>query len=1074
MNWIFLLMTICAAQFAVILPDWLDPQVFERSREPMSTSFTVDRSEKLSLNGMWKFNFNETADERPADFHEIGFDDSSWDSIPVPGIWELHGYGDPVYTSRNYAWEKNYVNNPPFPPEERNHVGQYRRDFHVSSAWKGKDVFLHIGSAISNVRVWINGKEVGYSEDSKLEARFNITDYIKAGENEIALEIFRWCDATYLEDQDMWRLSGIARDVYMFTREKKRLENVKVSGNGKGEAYLYASLSKGVASVNFSISDPFGKPVSSVTVPVGKANEVQTKVSISDPLLWSAEYPWLYTLEVSISDKKGVLEKTCLDFGFRDVCIENGQLLVNGKPVLIKGVNRHELCTWNGPVMSEEDMMLDILRMKQHNINAVRCAHYPNEPLWYSLCDRYGLYVVAEANIETHSMGFLEASLSNDPSYEAAHLVRVQRMIQRDYNHPSIIAWSLGNESGQGPTMQKCYDLAYSIDSTRIVQYQFEQGLCEGFSDVFCPMYYTHDECLAYLKTDPTRPLIQCEYAHAMGNSLGGFKEYWDMVREWPKFQGGFVWDFADQGLYWEVDASEHGTDHWFAYGGDFNTYDPTRATTSCNGLFAADRTPQPHAAEFAYQCRPIHTSSAWGQTVGAAGASASGHLSKFDGCVSVFNEYFFRDLSDFSMSWEVTVDGKAVLCGYVRNLNIKPQETSTVDLGFGLEDISLSTGLSDMTEHDIYLTVRYSLKNSDGILQAGTELAYDQICLNRAPEAYDPHRTHGRPEYAPENGKAVFFGELASEGPSAWRIRNWRAEFDPNVGGLVSYKVNGREMVDSPLLPNFTRGITENDLGPDMDKAQEMWRFANLEVEDFIVREDEGCHIVEVVFKSIAGAGLVSTTYRIYADGVIEGCEKLSDAGSLKDASPLPRFGMEFAMPGEFSNLDFYGLGPSENYCDRFSSSLMGHYIQRVEDQYNYYYARPQESGTKTGLKWWKVTDDRGLGFEVTASEIFSASALPFSTETLDIKAYPLKKYWSDIYDFPTPTGRPDHQVHSLELKAIAHENCRALGQTWICFDLAQQGVGGIDSWKSWPLPQHRIPAAPMEFRFTLRPVVR
>ena len=587
-------------------------------------------------------------------------------------------------------------------------------------------------------------------------------------------------------------------------------------------------------------------------------------------------------------------------------------------------------------------------------------------------------------------------------------------------------------------------------------------------------MYYTHDECLAYLKTDPSRPLIQCEYAHAMGNSLGGFKEYWDMVREWPKFQGGFVWDFADQGLYWEVDASVYGTDHWFAYGGDFNTYDPTRATTSCNGLFAADRTPQPHAAEFAYQCRPVHTSAAWGQTVGAAGASASGRLSEFDGCVSVFNEYFFRDLSGFSMSWEVAVDGKKVLCGCIPALNVRPQETSVLNLGFRLEDISSSAGLDNLTEHDIYLTVHYSLKKSEGILPAGTELAYDQICLNKAPETSCRNHCNRLPEYKSENGRAVFRGQIAPDGPSASRIRNWKAELDTEHGTLVSYTVNGREMICSPLLPNFTRGITENDLGPDMDKAQEIWRFAQLKVADFAVEEAEDCHIVKVAYESIAGAGLVSMTYRIYADGVIEGCEKLADAGNLTQAAPLPRFGMQFAMPGEFSNLDFYGLGPGENYCDRFSSSLVGHYRQRVEDQYNYHYARPQESGTKTGLKWWKVTDDRGLGFEITSSERFSASALPFSTETLDIKAYPLKKYWSDIYDFPTPSGRPDHQIHSLELKAMAHENRRTLGQTWICFDLIQQGVGGIDSWKSWPLLQHRIPAAPMEFRFRLRPVVR
>ena len=1058
-----LLLVLSLSINAAVLPDWLDPQVFEKNREPMHTTFNLhpNNLHRLGLGGIWKFNFSEQAEGRPTDFYKISYDDSCWESIPVPGIWELNGYGDPVYTSRNYAWEGNYKNNPPYPPTERNHVGQYRRIFNLHDRWAGKDIFLHIGSAISNVRVWINGKEVGYSEDSKLEARFNITDFLKAGENLIALEIFRWCDGTYLEDQDMWRLSGIARDVYISAREKKRFEDIRVSGSADGTVSLSAIVSKGVTSVSYEIISPEGKVESSGTIPVKTASGMKTAsqtVQIPAPLLWTAETPWLYQLRVTAYDSKRKTESASTQFGFRDVCVSGGQLLVNGRPVLIKGVNRHELGTWNGPVMTEEEMKLDILRMKQHNINAVRCAHYPNDPLWYSLCDRYGLYVVAEANIESHSMGFLEESLSNDPSYEAAHLIRVKRMIERDFNHPSIIAWSLGNESGHGPTIQKCYDLAYSMDSTRIVQYQWEQGLCEGYSDVFCPMYYSHDQCLEYLKSNPSRPLIQCEYAHAMGNSLGGFKEYWDMVREWPKFQGGFVWDFADQGLYWEVDATKYGTDHWFAYGGDFNTYDPTRATTSCNGLFAADRTPHPHAKEFAYQCRPIHTSC----------TSAEKGLDMFDGKVNIFNEYFFRDLSAFRMDWIVEVDGDSVLSGCIPSLNVGPQETVEVSLGCSLRDIAsaLGSNIKDLVNHDIYLTVRYSLKQQDGILPAGTQLAYDQICINEVFFITDEYRL-GVPEHASENSREVFSGTTAGHIP-------WKAVFDSSYGTLVSYTLGGRELIASPLMPNFTRAITENDLGPDMDKAQEMWRFPKLEVEEFDATKWPDSWRVTVKYKPISDVAAVSVTYKIYPDGIIDGIESLKDAGNLNGAPCLPRFGMEFAMPGQFSNLDFYGLGPDENYCDRYSSALMGHYVQRVEDQYHYGYARPQESGTKTSLKWWQVTDDRGYGFKITSDIRFSASALPFSTETLDIKAYPLKKYWSDIYDFPTPTGRPDHQIHSLELKALAFENQRSLGKTWVCFDLAQQGVGGIDSWKSWPLPQHRIPAAERSFRFRLSPIVR
>ena len=1049
-----------------ILPDWLDPQVFEKNREPMRATFSSSQTENISLNGIWKFNFNDQAEGRPADFYTKGYDDSSWGKIPVPGIWELNGYGDPVYTSRNYAWEGNYKNNPPYPPVERNHVGQYRRTFEVYEEWAGKDIFLHIGSAISNVRVWINGKEAGYSEDSKLDACFNITGYLRQGENTIALEVFRWCDGTYLEDQDMWRLSGIARDVYISVRNKKRIEDIHITGSADGRAALSVMVTDKVSDIEYSITGPDGRIAAKGVLPVRSSDGemlASADIMVNEPMLWSAETPYLYTLRVVAKGKKGDLERASVQFGFRDVCVKGGQLLVNGKPVLIKGVNRHELCTWKGPVVTEQEMLLDILRMKEHNINAVRCAHYPDEPLWYSLCDKYGLYVVAEANIETHSMGFLEASLSNDPSYEAAHLIRMKRMIQRDYNHPSIIAWSLGNESGHGPSVRKCYDLAYQLDSTRIVQYQWEQGLCEGFSDVFCPMYYTHDQCLEYLKTDPARPLIQCEYAHAMGNSLGGFKEYWDMVREWPKFQGGFVWDFADQGLYWEVDASKYGTDHWFAYGGDFNTYDPTRATTSCNGLFAADRTPQPHAIEFAYQCRPIHTK----------------NVDALAGKVSVYNEYFFKDLSDFRMDWVLEMEGRTVLSGCVPSLKVEPQETTVIDLDYGAKEIADAAGCSieevKYGLRDLYLTVRYSLKKADGILPAGTTLSYDQICMSNDLVVFDEFMGAGRPWHETVDSKEIFSGEIRYNGVGISRKTPWKAIFDPSCGSLVSYKLGDRELIESPLRPNFTRAITENDLGPDMDKAQELWRFAGLNVSSFKVEENASHYRLEVSYAPIGNAAIIHMIYKIYSNGIIDCIEVMKDAGKLSEAPCLPRFGMEFAMPGEFSNLEYFGLGPHENYCDRNSSALMGHYVQRVEDQYNYGYARPQESGTKTGVKWWNVTDDRGNGFAISSwGERFSASALPFSTATLDIKAYPLKKYWSDIYDFPTPTGRPDHQVHSLELKALAYEGRRSLGQTWVCFDKVQQGVGGIDSWKSWPLPQHRIPAREMSFHFRLKPLTR
>ena len=455
------------------LPDWQDPQVVQKNRLPMTSHFETDGL-KLMLNGTWNFNWNEDMNARPMDFHTLAYDDSGWDTIPVPGMWELNGYGDPVYVNIGYAWRGHYANNPPFPADWHNYVGQYRKTFILDEGWQGKDVFLHIGSATSNVRVWINGKEVGYSEDSKLEARFDITKYVKTGENLIALEIFRWCDGTYLEDQDFWRLSGISRDVYVYSREKNRIEDIKVLASASGEASLRAEVSKGVTEVAFEIIDPLGSEVVSVTVPVVK-NVAETVVAVPDVRQWTAETPWLYTLNVASYDKKGRTETTSIEIGFRDVCIKGGQLLVNGQPVLIKGANRHEMNPYKGYVVSEADMIQDIQIMKRLNINAVRTCHYPDDPLWYSLCDRYGLYVVAEANIESHGMGYGEHTLAKVEAYKTAHLERIRRAVQRDRNHPSVIIWSLGNEAGNGPNFHKGYELVKLLDPSRPVQYESKQ-----------------------------------------------------------------------------------------------------------------------------------------------------------------------------------------------------------------------------------------------------------------------------------------------------------------------------------------------------------------------------------------------------------------------------------------------------------------------------------------------------------------------------------------------------------------------------------------------------------------------
>ena len=1026
------------------LPDWQDPQVVQRNRIPMSSYFEPDGM-KLMLNGMWNFKWSEDMNARPMDFYSAAYDDSAWDEIPVPGLWELNGYGVPVYLNIGYAWKGHYKNNPPFPADWHNYVGQYRRTFELDETWKGKDIFLHIGSATSNVRVWVNGKEVGYSEDSKLEARFDITKYVKTGENLIALEIFRWCDGTYLEDQDFWRFSGISRDVYVYSREKKRLEDVNVMASASGEADLYFKVSNGVEAVMFEILDPDGKTVSLVKTPVVK-NVASAKVNVSGVKQWTAETPWLYTLNVAVFDNtcnmksfdsKGQTESTSIQFGFRDVCIKDGQLLVNGQPVLIKGANRHEMNPYKGYIVSEADMIQDIQIMKQLNINAVRTCHYPDDPLWYSLCDRYGLYVVAEANIESHGMGYGDATLAKDPAYEHAHLERIKRAVQRDRNHPSVIIWSLGNEAGNGPNFHKGYDLVKSLDPTRPVQY--ERAEFDSNTDILCPMYWDHDHSEKYVASNPERPLIQCEYAHAMGNSLGGLKEYWDLIRKYPSYQGGFIWDFVDQALWWPVDPAKYGTDHIFAFGGDFNDYDPSDNSFCCNGIIAADRTLHPHAYEVAYQYRSILTS-----------ATAEEALK---GRVNIYNEYFFIDLSRYMMNWTVEVDGCPVLAGVVPSLSVAPQQIVKYDLGFSEEDIKDAAGVADLKDHDVYLNVSYSLKKADSLLAAGSEVAYDQILINEAAlESLE--NNSGVPAMKADGGLYVFSGMMAYEGALHPRYNAWEAVFDSATGALVKYTLDGRDLLEDPLMPCFARAANENDLGARFDWIQNIWRSASFDVTSFEVTAADDCYIVAVEYAPIGEAALVKITYKVYADGTVEAVEALTDAGKLAEAPILPRFGMHFAMPGLFSNLEYFGFGPHENYIDRSSSALIGHYVQRVEDQYHYGYARPQESGTKTSVKWMRVLDDNGTGFEIRSDVKFSASALPFSWEQMDVRRI------------------GTNQAHSLELKALAHEDDRSLGKTWVNLDLVQQGLGCVNSWGAWPKKEHRILPQAYTFHFTITPV--
>lgn len=704
---------------------WLDPECFEVGRAPMRTSFIAfpTAAEAIpendytrspfyrTLNGEWSFLRVDRPGAEPEGFFRSGHDDSSWGTMPVPGIWELNGCGDPVYTNKPYPWHKFFEVKPPLIPHEQNYTGLYRRTVTVPADWKGRDIFIHIGSATSNVTLWVNGHEAGYSEDSKLEAEFDITRYLTPGsDNLIVMRVNRWCDGSFLEDQDFWRLSGIGRDCYLYARDKRRLADVRLTPDlvddyRNGTLRAEIATTPGIGSVRLTLRDAAGRTLDARTLRP-RRNAAETTFEVAAPKQWSAEAPNLYTLTAEALAADGsVTEAAAFRVGFRKVEIRGGQLLVNGKPILIKGVNRHEMEPNTGYYVTREEMVRDIREMKRLNMNAVRTCHYPDTPLWYDLCDEYGLYVVDEANVESHGYHYRDKSknLAGNPAFAAAHLDRNRRMVLRDYNHPSIIVWSTGNEAGNGPNFERCYDWIKAFDPSRPVQYEQASYHGDYNTDIVCPMYWSYGQCEKYLAENPQKPLIQCEYAHAMGNSMGGFKEYWDMIRREPKYQGGFIWDFADQALAWRSPEGRL----TYRYGGDYNDTDASDSTFCCNGVLASDRSWHPHAYEVKHQHRPIHTTP----------------RDLKNGVVNVYNENFFTDLSPYRLLWEITSDGQPVLSGTVERLDVAPQTTAAVTLGYKPEQVYALGG-------ELLLTVRYQLRERQGLLDALYEVAADQLTL--------------------------------------------------------------------------------------------------------------------------------------------------------------------------------------------------------------------------------------------------------------------------------------------------------------------------------------------------------
>ena len=998
---------------------WMDLQVNEINRLPVHTSFiahdvnAVTMSRYLSLDGNWKFHWVANLDERPTDFWRLDLDDSMWSTMPVPGMWELNGYGDPVYVNIGFPWRDNWKTDPPRVPIKDNHVGTYRRHITLPADWKGKQIIAHFGSVTSNINLWVNGQFVGYAEDSKTAAEFDITPFVHEGDNLLAFQIMRWCDGTYCEDQDFWRLSGVARSSYLYYRDKNyHIDDLRVTST------LTDDMKDGILMINPTIT---GKGTMSYRLEWGGQEIAMTPAGencwiISNVNQWTAETPNLYSLVATFTpaDKKLKAETASIRVGFRRVEIKNGQLLVNGKAVYIKGANRHEMDPDGGYVVSRERMIADIKEMKRMNINAVRTCHYPDDPQWYDLCDEYGLYVIAEANQEGHGFHYdPNTAPTYKPMFAKPILERNQHNVSVQFNHPSVIIWSLGNETCDGPNFTAARDWIRSVDpSSRPIHW--ERALGGENTDLMCPMYASPEWCERYAsKPESTKPLILCEYNHTMGNSGGGLMEYWDLVRRLPKFQGGFVWDFADQGLRVKTEDGKE----YFSYGGDYNDHDPSDNNFNCNGLVSPDRVWNPHAYETAYYYQNV-----WTEDVNLR-----------QGDIAVRNEFFFRDLSNVKMRWQLLANGESVLNGEELNLNVAPQSRQMLHL-----PIANTLATIDPTT-EVMLNVDFSLKQAEPLMEAGQRIAYAQIPVNEVvPQAAQlSHEKVKFKVFQPKQGDLTISSDAIN------------IAFDGKTGLLKQYLVNDVPMLGEggTLRPNFWRAVTDNDMGAWLQQKLKVWRNPVMNLTSLIVdKKSKNKSQVSVVarYDMPEVHATLTLTYEIHAGGAMCVTQGIAFSDSYQELPEMLRFGMVMELPFDMEFSRFYGRGPIENYADRRYSQRLGVYHLTADEQF-YPYIRPQETGSKGDIRWWSQTNPIGDGLKVTADKPFYASALHYDITMLD-------------------EGDEKHQRHPCDLFRSMY--------TVLTLDSEHCGVGGIDSWGARPLEQYRLPAIDRTCSFTITPI--
>jgi beta-galactosidase len=1013
--------------------DWENPAVFQINRLPARATFmTYPELEAaiqdnyyrspyyLSLSGQWKFNWVPKPADRPLDFYKMNYDCSRWNEIAVPGNWEILGYGTPIYTNVVYPFPVN----PPFIPHDDNPVGSYIKEFELPVSWEGRRTIIHFEAGLAAMYIWVNGEKVGYSQGMKNPAEFDITPFVRKGKNKIAIEGYRWSDGSYLEDQDFWRLSGFDRGIYLYSVDKVRIADFFArpqldKSYKQGELTIDVKLENVDSKtkktyVEIELLDASNQVVASkshtITLNANQTLEQSISQKVKNPALWSAETPNLYTLVIKISDEqKQVIEYVSHKVGFRNVEIKDGVLLVNGKYVYLKGVNLHEHHHLNGHVVDRETMIKDLKLMKQYNVNAVRTSHYPQAALWYKLCDEYGIYVVDEANIESHGMGYGKENMAFDPAWDAAHLDRTYSLVERDKNHPSVIIWSLGNEASNGDVFLKTYKWIKERDKTRPVQYEQAKEF-EG-TDIVCPMYASIDRIAEYAqKSGIYRPLILCEYSHAMGNSSGNIKEYWETIRAHRALQGGFIWDWVDQGI---LTKDENGNPY-FAYGGDFNAKQYPHQENFCmNGVIWPDRRPNPQLFEVKKVYQNIHFKAV--------------DLKK--GIINITNEFAFTNLKDIKFTWEIIRNGEKIKQG---DFSVVSSPLSNQDIMLNLPDVEVSEG------NEYYLNVyAYSIQSTD-LVPAGHLLAYEQLAFdgNNYFPVMQKDKSGSKPTVTKKNNKIeVKAGDVLVVFDVAKHFR------PKDNSGLESYQKNGKVVLQGAVEPNFWRAPIDNDFGAMVQKRLSVWRAAgyNRELKQLDVKEENNQVAIVYSYRlTDIGADYVQT-YTVQGDGSV--IVDVQYKTTNKDITEIPRFGNVLTLPVNLDNYRYYGRGPVENYVDRCDAAKLGIYESKVKDQY-VPYLRPQENGNKTDVRWLTLTDGEGFGLKVEGLQPMGVTALHNASEDFDPGFTKKHMHINDIY--------PRKEVV-------------------LSLDLFQRGIGGTNSWGQLPLEKYRYQNQDYQFSYKI-----